>query len=99
MTNTKAKSIVSEIGAFESAVGLYWYCVHHHSGMFSQEYRVQCKLQSEQGLRCSDSTEVGSDHFEYDENVGVELVYNSLVEGSVDPDDLYDAVAESEVSS
>ena len=25
-------------------VGAYWYCVDYHSGQWSDEYRVQCKL-------------------------------------------------------
>ena len=25
-------------------IGAYWYCVDYHSGQWSDEYRVQCKL-------------------------------------------------------
>ena len=34
---------------FDTADGLYWFCVHFHSGQSSVLYRVQCQLEFKPG--------------------------------------------------
>ena len=56
--------------AFSIADGLYWYCVLHHGGMWSTEYRISCELNYSPGMG-EGAPDIGDDeredaHYVYD---------------------------------
>ena len=51
--------------------GAYWYCVHYHGGMGSDEYRLQCAIGNFFDPRCSS---LERDSSEFDAYVGLAVL-------------------------
>jgi hypothetical protein len=41
--------------SFDKIAGTYVYCMDYHSGQWSREYRIMCKLENQYQLKLSDS--------------------------------------------
>ena len=56
---------------FDKRIGMYWYCHDYHTGMYSREYRIMCKI------KYKPSPFIQGIHHESDESIEY---YNHLVE-------------------
>jgi hypothetical protein len=98
MQAQKTTADMYEGGYFPAALALFWYAVHYNEGQGCPLYALHYLLTRELNLIASDSTEPGSSAFNAEDNYWTLDTYESLLDGNIDPNDLYsdivDAVSE-----